>query len=185
LEGSVAVSDENQSSNARGGAVVVGDNQVGSAVEVEIGDRKVGRHSQYSRLWRLKRSVAVSQENTQSTWSKSSGIPGKKDREIGLAIVVEVSIRESERVWNGGVIVDCRLEGAIALPKQNTDISTSGIGDSQIYLAVAIEVGRDDGVRRYPDWIAHRRGEISRPRTGSEEPKQQCRREYALSTVHF
>ena len=109
---------------------------------------------------RLERSVAVALQH------RDPARPRVGDRQIGLAVPIEVSDRDEERTTVHRE-ASRRLERAIAVAEQHDNRVGSGVGDGQIRPAVAIEVAGGHGA--WANTCPNGHGRLKRSVTVAEE----------------
>ena len=142
LEGAVAVAQE----HAHAGAFVIGGDDVGDAVAVEVGDGHRKRPlSGGIGLLRLERAVAVAQEHAHTV----SGPVGGDD--VGDAVAVEVRHHDLKggRRGSGRGLLGSEGKGAVAVAQEHARRIVAEIGGDDVNLAIAVQVPYGDGTRRF------------------------------------
>jgi hypothetical protein len=97
-------------------------------------------------LSRAERAVAVAKENGGIAIIADAGVPRTNHEQIGFAVAVEITYRDSSRVFPCGEVRRW-LEGSVTIPQQNTHASVvayawvAKANHRKVRFAVVVKVG--------------------------------------------
>src|SRR5438309_1633109 len=112
-------------------------------------------------LSRAERAVAVAKEKGGITIIADAGVPPTNHDQIGFAVAVEITCRDTSRVFPCDE-VRRRLEGSVTIPQQNTHASVVAYAwvtianHRNVRFAVVVKVGRRYSFRSGGNGIALR-----------------------------